>query len=132
MEEFHASSVVLPFACKQPNAVAFMVNDQVETVVFDFVNPFRAGRDLGAARRDGGLELLASEICRGRRIATSARLSALVARHRRVAGLTKIIVVAIIRPVDGICGTANHVLYGSIPHMLNIEVCAHAAAGRRA
>jgi hypothetical protein len=84
-----SAAPVVAVACKQPNAVAFMVNDQVETVVFDFVNPFRAGRDLGAARRDGGLELLASEICRGRRIATSARLSALVARHRRVAGLTK-------------------------------------------
>jgi hypothetical protein len=29
--------------------------------------------------------------------------------------------------MDGVCGAANHMLYGSIPHMLNIEVCAHAA-----
>ena len=41
--------------------------------------------------------------------------------------VNKIIVVAIIRPVDVICGGANHVLDVSIPHMLNIEVCAHAA-----
>ena len=47
---------VVAVACKQPNAVAITVNDQAETVVFDFVNPFRRRRDRLRAGRDAGLE----------------------------------------------------------------------------
>jgi hypothetical protein len=44
-------------ARQQAHAVAIAVNNEAEAVIFDFVNPIRTGRHLGAAGRDRGLKL---------------------------------------------------------------------------
>ena len=46
------------------DAITVSVNDQAKAVVFDFVNPIRTDRHLGAARRNSGLELqLHAAVC---------------------------------------------------------------------
>jgi hypothetical protein len=61
---------------EQPNAPAVALNDQALAVVLDFVDPFRPVRNLGAARRDAGLEYRLThslEIVGGDRIASDRR-----------------------------------------------------------
>jgi hypothetical protein len=66
-------SPVVPVACQQPDAIAITVNDQAKAVIFDFVNPLRTSRHLGAASRDGGLELHKQNIITPCRNATLSR-----------------------------------------------------------
>jgi hypothetical protein len=43
-------------AGEQPNRLAVALDDQAVAVVFDFMDPVWAGRDLGPARWDAPLE----------------------------------------------------------------------------
>jgi hypothetical protein len=47
---------VVAVAREQPNALAVALNDQAIAVVLDFVDPVFRFRNLGAGRRDAGLE----------------------------------------------------------------------------
>src|SRR4051794_11493313 len=45
---------VMAIAGKQPSALALALDDDAIAVIFDFVNPVRSGRDLGAPTSNAG------------------------------------------------------------------------------
>jgi hypothetical protein len=46
----------VPVAGEESHPLVLALDDQAIAIVFDFVNPIRAGRDLGAAGRNVGVE----------------------------------------------------------------------------
>src|SRR5450631_3237386 len=65
---------VMAVAGKQPDALAIALHDQAIAVVLDLMNPVRAGRYLGGARRNAGFE---PAVGHAKKIGSGAEISSL-------------------------------------------------------